>query len=204
MYSASKASAEIFFKAYCESFFINHKKIKICTVRAGNVIGGGDWSKGRIVPDIIKTIYKKKKLVLRNPNSNRPWQHVLEPIFGYLLLAKNLYKKEVNLNSFNIGPSTKKNKTVREISKLLFKKFNYKNDIIINKKKNFFETNKLNLNTRKINQIIGWKKILNQDLTFEFIAEWYKESVPIKKKLLINITRLQINNFFNRVLNAIN
>ena len=203
LYSASKASAEIFFKAYCESFFINQKLIKICTARAGNVIGGGDWSQDRIVPDIIKTIYKKKKLVLRNPTSNRPWQHVLEPIFGYLLLAKNLYKKNVNFNSFNIGPSTKKNKTVREISKLLFKKFNYKNSIIVRNKVKFSETSKLNLNTRKINQTIGWKKILNQDLTFEFIVEWYKETVPIKKQLLINITKSQINKFYNRVINAI-
>ena len=93
-YSASKASAEIIFNTYAKSFFYNQNKFGYATARAGNVIGGGDWSKDRLIPDCIKSIIKKKKLMIRNPISTRPWQHVLEPISGYLLLAKILYEKK--------------------------------------------------------------------------------------------------------------
>ena len=92
LYSASKASAEIIFKAYSDSFFKFQNKFGYVTVRAGNVIGGGDWSKNRIIPDCVRSIKKNKSLVIRNPNSTRPWQHVLEPISGYLLIAKSYLK----------------------------------------------------------------------------------------------------------------
>ena len=89
-YSASKASCEILFKSYYHSFFNKSKFIQIATARAGNVIGGGDWSQNRLIPDIMKSLNKNKKLMIRNINSTRPWQHVLEPLFGYIHLASNL------------------------------------------------------------------------------------------------------------------
>ena len=90
-YSASKASAEIMTRAYRKSFIKKNKKLGISTGRAGNVIGGGDWSEKRLIPDSIRSIMKNKTIELRNPSFNRPWQHVLEPLKGYLVLAKRQY-----------------------------------------------------------------------------------------------------------------
>ena len=91
-YSGSKACAEIITNTYYQSFLKNKKKCGLATVRAGNVIGGGDWSENRLIPDCIKSINSNKTIVLRNPYFNRPWQHVLEPLNGYLILAKNYMK----------------------------------------------------------------------------------------------------------------
>ena len=99
-YSASKASAEHVFNAYAKSFLNYQRKFGFASARAGNVIGGGDWSKDRLIPDSIKSIINKKKLIIRNPNSTRPWQHVLEPVSGYLLLAKKLYEDKLKKMEF--------------------------------------------------------------------------------------------------------
>ena len=95
-YSASKSSTEIMTRAYRESFFKNKKKVGLSTGRAGNVIGGGDWSSNRLIPDCIRSLLKKKIIHIRNPNFNRPWQHVLEPLKGYLFLAKKQYQNPKN------------------------------------------------------------------------------------------------------------
>ena len=106
-YSASKGSAELVIQSYCKSFFNKDKK-RIGVARAGNVIGGGDWSKDRLVPDCVKSWSKNKKAILRNPSSTRPWQHVLEAVFGYLTLSIKL-KKNIKLHgeAFNFGPNNK-------------------------------------------------------------------------------------------------
>ena len=109
-YSASKVGAEIITDSYIQSFFKNSiLKNKISTVRAGNVIGGGDFSKNRLVPDIIFAINNRKKLKIRNPQYIRPWQHVLDPLLGYLILAKKQYLNKINYNqhAWNFGPSNK-------------------------------------------------------------------------------------------------
>ena len=95
-YSASKAAAELLITSYQNSFFQNSDK-HLVSVRAGNVIGGGDWSENRIVPDCIKSIEKNQKIIIRNPNSTRPWQHVLEPLGGYLLLGQKLLENKNNV-----------------------------------------------------------------------------------------------------------
>ena len=118
LYSASKASAEIIFQAYIKSFFSKNKKIKFATARAGNVIGGGDMKKDRIMPDIMKSLIKNKKLIIRNPNSIRPWQHVLEPLYGYLILGKYLMMNKLDHKitpNWNFGPNINNIKSVREI-----------------------------------------------------------------------------------------
>jgi len=96
-YSSSKVSCEHLFSSYIHSFFKNRPNQRLATVRAGNVIGGGDYSEDRLIPDILFSAKKKKKIILRNPNAVRPWQHVLEPLNGYLILAKQLYKNEKKL-----------------------------------------------------------------------------------------------------------
>jgi len=115
-YSASKASAEhVFFSEY-HSFLKFNKKIRIASARGGNVVGGGDWSKNRIIPDFIKSIIKKDFLKVRNPHSTRPWVHVLEPLMGYLKLAYKLNKNnDLNGKAFNFGSNNKSRKSVKDI-----------------------------------------------------------------------------------------
>ena len=117
-YSASKAASEIIVESYIKSFFKkNNLKNRVSTARAGNVIGGGDFAKDRLVPDIIRSINNKKKITIRNPNFIRPWQHVLDPLMGYLSLAKKQYENKLSnqFSSWNFGPNKKNFKTVMEI-----------------------------------------------------------------------------------------
>ena len=119
-YSSSKAAAELAIASWRSSFCGNlshqNENLLIASARAGNVIGGGDWSENRIVPDIIRSLKENKKIIIRNPSSTRPWQHVLEPLSGYLLLAKKLTINGINFASpFNFGPKLESNKTVLDL-----------------------------------------------------------------------------------------
>ena len=137
IYSASKAASEIMVNAYRNSFFFNKKKF-IASVRSGNVIGGGDWTKDRIVPDCLNAFVKNNKLIIRYPNSVRPFQHVLEPIYGYMILAENLYKKgSIFAQAWNFGPTKKNTTTVIDLAKKIKKIMNSSSKISISKKKYF-------------------------------------------------------------------
>ena len=115
-YSASKSSSELIIRAYRESFFKDKRKCGISSARAGNVIGGGDWSANRLIPDTIRSLLNKKIIFLRNPNFNRPWQHVLEPLMGYLILAKKQFQEPKNYSAaWNFGTKNNSVKSVREI-----------------------------------------------------------------------------------------
>jgi len=189
-YSASKASAEILCNSYFKSFFIK-KNIQICTVRAGNVIGGGDWSKDRLIPDCVRFWSKNKKVIIRSPNSTRPWQHVFEALFGYLILATRVHSdKTLNGQSFNFGPSKNKNYSVIRVIKAVRKFWTQVKYII--KKDNFFnETNILNLNTHKVKKILKWNCILKFDEMILILTEWYKCFYNDKKNIL-NFSKKQI------------
>jgi len=193
-YSASKASSELVFNAYSKSFLNFQNKFGYATARAGNVIGGGDWSKDRIIPDCIKSVIKKKKLIIRNPNSTRPWQHVLEPISGYLLLAKRLYeKKNFFSGSWNFGPSTKETMEVKKVVKILFSFLNT-GKVIIVKKGKFYEPNLLKLNSNKAAKLLKWKNKWNMKKSIQETAKWYKSYLD--KTDLKKITLIQINQYF--------
>jgi CDP-glucose 4,6-dehydratase len=194
-YGASKAAVELAFHSYFDSFFKKRKNLRMATARAGNVIGGGDWSKDRVVPDLIKSLKSKQILKIRYPNSTRPWQHVLEPIYGYMHLALNLYlgKKNTNGESFNFGPKFLKNYKVTE---LLMKLKEYTPQIkwkIDTKKKKVHEAGLLNLNCVKSFKILQWKNILTFNETVEMTAEWYNRY--LKKENVEKITLNQINNY---------
>ena len=144
-YSSSKACAELIFTSYSKSFF-NKKKLQYATARAGNVIGGGDFKKDRIVPDTIKSLMHNKNLIIRSPNSTRPWQHVLEPLSGYLNLGDKLLNSKLSLNilpSWNFGPNTKNCKTVLEIVKRIYLKWGTDTKKIVIKRSNSFKEAKL-------------------------------------------------------------
>ena len=158
IYSGSKGGAEIVTKSYYHSFF-NQKnsKIRLMTVRAGNIIGGGDWAMDRIVPDLIRAYGSKNKLQIRSPQATRPWQHVLDPLSGYLLLGEKLYN-DINLNgeSYNLGPRHDINKTVVELVEDLSHNWNglgTENNYKITSNKPFNESTLLKLNKFTEDQI---------------------------------------------------
>jgi CDP-glucose 4,6-dehydratase len=193
-YSASKASAEIIFNAYSKSFFYTQSKFGYATARAGNVIGGGDWARDRIIPDSIKSILSKKILILRNPGATRPWQHVLEPISGYLLLSKKLYEnKKKYSGSWNFGPSSREVMKVNLVVKLLFKFLNIQKKIKIVKSK-FKESNLLKLNSKKASKVLNWKINWNMRNSIKQTALWYDSYM--KKKNMNNFTKKQIKKYF--------
>ena len=198
IYSASKSASEILSNAYYKSFFIKSKKRSIVCLRSGNVIGGGDWTKDRIIPDCIKAIKNKKPILLRNPKSIRPWQHVLEPLTGYVITAEKMHISKKNLNlSINFGPKKSNYINVKKITKKLISNLKVKNKIIFKKTKdNFYEKAYLYLNNNKANKILKWKPILNCDQTISLTADWYQKY--LKGKNLEKITIIQIKNYLNK------
>lgn len=194
-YSASKGATEFAIQSYIKSYFNNkNNKIFIAVGRAGNVIGGGDWSADRLVPDCIKCWSKNKTVVIRNHNSTRPWQHVLEAISGYLTLASLLRKnKKLHGEVFNFGPSNKNNFRVLDLIKNFKKKWSsvkWK----LNKNKFFKEANLLKLNSNKAKTKLKWKSVLSFNEIINFTIEWYK-SYYFKNKNMKNYSLEQINKF---------
>ena len=175
-YSASKASAELIIKSYFESFLNKKKNIRLCVARAGNVVGGGDWSENRLIPDCIKSWSRKKTVKIRNPESTRPWQHVLDAVYGYMLLAKELDKnKKLNGNAFNFGPPIKSNYRVIDVLKIMKKNWNDVRWEIQKKKNSHYESNLLKLNSSKAFNLINWKTHLSFLETIKLTIIWYKE-----------------------------
>jgi CDP-glucose 4,6-dehydratase len=197
-YSASKVSCENLFLSYNSSFFSKIIKQKVATVRAGNVIGGGDYSKDRLIPDLLTKVKKNKKIIIRNPNSTRPWQHVLEPLSGYLILAENIYRKDKTTcrvePNWNFGPDISNCKTVKYIANFIAKRENIKLKIVKTKSKIFKpETNFLRLNNLKSKQYLHWFPKWSLDKTLIKILEW---NSLIKKKKTRIVCEQQIREYF--------
>ena len=194
-YSASKAAAEILIISYLKSF--REKFTNTCSARAGNVIGGGDWSEGRIVPDIVRTIFKKKnKIIIRNPDAIRPWQHVLEPISGYIKLGFLNYKYSKKYNtSWNFGPKKKINFTVKKVVESFAKYSEKKIKIIIKKNKNIKETSTLHLSSLKAKKQIKWESQWSHDYAIKQTANWYKAYYN-KRINMADFTSKQILEYF--------
>ena len=177
-YSSSKASAEIIFSSYFKSYFSKNSSLSLASTRAGNVVGGGDMKENRIVPDIIKSLSKNKRLILRNPKATRPWQHVLEPLSGYLVLGDKLINKKLKNNilpSWNFGPNIKNCKNVEYVTKILLSNWE-KSDlrIKVNRKNKYHESKFLSLNIEKAKKELNWEPSLDLRETFKLTADWYK------------------------------
>ena len=181
-YSNSKVCVEFLFDTYLHSFFEKQTQKKLATVRAGNVIGGGDYSEDRLIPDIFRFYKKQKDIILRNPKSTRPWQHVLEPLGGYLLLAEKLHlnKLKSNYYSWNFGPNLPSCETVSYIAKYFAKRLKMKINYL-KKSKNVFkpETSFLRLSNYKARKVLKWKPKWNLNYSLEKILEW---NIKINKK----------------------
>ena len=186
-YSASKACAEIAVASMQRSFFHADEygkshDVLIATARAGNVIGGGDWSEDRLIPDIIRAVCENKEVLLRNPQSTRPWQHVLEPLRGYLMLGEKLLKGQKEFaSSFNFGPNIDGNLSVEEmigIAQKYWDKITYKAQNDINGP---HEANLLMLDATKAQRELGWKPVWNHLDSIKYTIEWYREFYQNKK-----------------------
>lgn len=176
IYSGSKGAAESIFYSYFHSFFKNSPNIRLASVRAGNVIGGGDWAKDRLIPDCVKAWNIDKTVEIRSPESTRPWQHVLEPLSGYLTVGWMLSQKaELSGESFNFGPAAQINKTVLDVIKDLYSYFDqsatepYK----ITDNLSFDEAKLLKLNCDKALFYLKWKAVLTYSELMEFTGDWY-------------------------------
>lgn len=175
-YSASKACVELLTKSYVNSFFNYDKKNNcpnISTARSGNILGGGDWGKYRLIPDIINISNSNKIITIRNSNSVRPWIHILDTLTGYLKLAEKSYSSKKYVGAWNFSPLEKKTKSVKDIIYyFLFNKIIEKKQIKIIKN-NYFETKTLMLNSNKARRFLKWKQKLSFSETLRFTLEWY-------------------------------
>lgn len=182
-YSNSKACSELVTSSYISSFFnpVKYKAhgVAIATARAGNVIGGGDWANERLIPDIIKAIENNKEIIIRNPNANRPWQHVLEPLSGYLMLSEKLFTEGVKWNgSWNFGPD-QSNISVGEIAEKILTMYSANNKININISDSH-ESLMLNLDCSKSKQLLKWKPLFDLNKSLLLTVEWYTKSTQNK------------------------
>lgn len=177
IYSSSKAASEIIFHSYHQSFF--KKRINYLTkvsARAGNVIGGGDFKINRIIPDLFRSIKTNKKLIIRNPKSTRPWQHVLEPLSGYLLLGKKILNKELSNNiypSWNFGPHKKNCRKVIEIIKMFYEEININPSLLIKNEAKLKEAKLLSLNIQKAKNELDWYPKLTLRDCVKLTCDWY-------------------------------
>ena len=172
-YSSSKGCSELVTAAYRRSFLAN-AGIAVATARAGNVIGGGDWAEDRLIPDFLRAIDKEQTLIIRSPDAIRPWQHVLEPLAGYLLLAEQLFKQgEVFAQGWNFGPSDEDARTVAWIvDKLIATVPNAKWQI--DHKPQLHEANYLKLDSSKAKMQLGWHPRWNLEVALQKIINWHQ------------------------------
>ncbi|MDI6731715.1 MAG: CDP-glucose 4,6-dehydratase [Candidatus Margulisbacteria bacterium] len=188
-YSGSKACSEIVTAVYRQSFL--SPKAAVATARAGNVIGGGDWAADRLIPDFIRAILAGGKIHIRNPKAVRPWQHVLEPLTGYLSLAQKLYEnKQKYAGAWNFGPEKRDAKTVEWIVEKLCSKWGQEAGYIIDKGKHLHETGYLRLDNTKAKRKLGWKPKWELKTAIDKIIEWtkaYQEGKDLRQACLTQI-----------------
>jgi CDP-glucose 4,6-dehydratase len=195
-YSASKGATEIMINSYCKSFFEKNRNISIGVGRAGNVIGGGDWALDRIVPDCYKAWSSDKEVLIRKGNATRPWQHVIEPLGGYIALACALNKNRgLHGEAFNFGPNSNQNHTVNDlISELSSYWPGSKIKDITSQEQDIYESGLLKLNCDKAFNYLGWQPILNIDETVRMTSDWYTNYFHNKTNVY-NFSLLQLNQY---------
>jgi len=201
MYSGSKGAADLIIKSYYNSFFKNNESnIKLAIGRAGNVIGGGDWAKDRIVVDCMKSWSNNKSVEIRSPNATRPWQHALEPLSGYLNLGQALYENNgLNGESFNFGPRAEQNQNVRQLVEDLssFWDFNHVDEAFtVTDNIPFDEAGLLKLNCDKAMFHLKWQASLDYIDTIRITSEWYYNFYN-QEKIIFNMTLEQITEYEN-------
>ncbi len=197
-YSASKGAAEVVFSAYSRSYFASRPTLGAATTRAGNVIGGGDWAEDRIIPDCIRSIENGIAIPIRNPLATRPWQHVLEPLSGYLLLAAQLREEPAKYSgAWNFGPSSIEVRTVHEVANNIVAYMGRGEVVITGSVDQHHEAMLLQLNCDKAHQELNWYPRWHVEETIAATAEWYK--VVLEGGDVEQITRKQLHEYFNEL-----
>ncbi len=202
IYSASKAAAELVIRSYSESFFLNDRtSVKLAIARAGNVIGGGDWSPDRVVADTFRAWSQKETVVLRSPQAIRPWQHVLEPLSGYLSLAIKLAANEImNAEPFNFGPRVEDIATVKELIDELSVYWHFDKGFQpskIDETNRFHEAGILKLNCDKAFDLLDWKPTLNFSQMSKMVSDWYAAFYSSQEDMTQFTTR-QIQSYISK------
>lgn len=192
-YSASKACAELVAKSYSHAYFNAESAPLLATARAGNVIGGGDWSEDRLIPDLVRALLKKNSLEIRSPHATRPWQHVLESLSGYLILGKKLLEGNRQFaDAWNFGPESEANRSVSEVLRLLeqqWEKFRWH----VTQDQQPHEAKLLYLDSSKANILLNWQPVWQIDTTLAKTADWYRAHM-INDEL---ISQIQLNDYIS-------
>ncbi len=205
-YSSSKGCAELITAAYLRSFFnpdeYEKHRTGLASVRAGNVIGGGDFAEDRLVPDLVSSFLKDQSVLIRSPNAVRPWQHVLEPLSGYLLLAERLYSKgKIYSGAWNFGPPEASFKEVGWIVKKIVSIWGQDAKWEIDKENHPHEAQLLRLDCSKAHTLLGWRPLLSLEKTLEWTVNWYKLFCS-SPNLLREKAEEQIKNYENQSVTA--
>ncbi len=195
-YSASKGAAELVFSSYLRSFFASRPHFGAATARAGNVIGGGDWATDRIVPDCVRALQAGQPITLRSPHATRPWQHVLEPISGYLKLAASLYEQGHAFDgSWNFGPQVGDVRTVLDVANAITAQFNDARVVVDEPLNKPHEAGLLQLNSDKARQLLRWNTRWDFDQTMAATSGWYK-AVLVDGRPAEEVSREQISKYY--------
>ena len=193
-YSASKAAAEVVFSSYNDSFFKHRDGFSAASARAGNVIGGGDWAEARIIPDCIRALAKDEEIVIRSPHATRPWQHVLEPLSGYLVLAAALLNNpDATTGAWNFGPAEDSIHTVLDVVTRSIGHWGSGSVRVEEADSTLHEAGLLNLNCEKAHTQLGWRPRWGFDETLEHTIGWYREQHAGTPA--IELTRRQIHQY---------
>ena len=205
-YSSSKGCSELITAAYRQSFFnpstsqllnlsTSKSSVALSSVRAGNVIGGGDWQKDRIIPDCIKALENDSPIEIRNPHATRPWQHVLEPLSGYLLLASKMYEEpQKYCGAWNFGPNQDSIISVGEIADIIVAKWGNGSWIDKTDKSEPYEANLLSLDISKAKSYLQWSSVWDTKKSIEKTVKWYR---GYKRKDPYEICKSQINEYID-------
>lgn len=203
-YSASKAASELVVASYRNSFF-RDAGVSLASVRAGNVFGGGDWAENRIVPDGIRAFSQKVPLKVRHPQSIRPWQFVLEPLLGYLMVARACLEGTAFDTAWNFGPNEDTVCTVAQLADAMVRAWGDRASWVEleTAEKQFKEASLLLLNSSYAKQRLGWKPVLNVDDALEMTVDWYLKSMKASENELLSFSEQQIEQFSKRAVNTL-
>lgn len=195
MYSSSKGCVEIMSSSFRRSFLQGDDGYAMATARAGNVIGGGDWAADRLIPDCVRYINEEKQIEIRNPIAVRPWQHVLEPLSGYLLLGQKLFEDgKKYAEGFNFGPNEDSVLKVADVAQKVVEYYG-KGEVVVHKRDDLHEANLLMLNIEKAEKVLGWKPTYSADKAIEKSVEWYKNFYENKEQDMFELTMNQISEY---------
>lgn len=191
-YSSSKAAAELVVNSYRKSFFSSADSPGIATARAGNIIGGGDWAENRIVPDCIRALKEGRQILIRNPASVRPWQNILEPLYGYIILADKCFTNNKSFSeAWNFGPECSSVYNVWHLAKEIIKAWGSGTLFKSGEKQKIKEADYLSLNINKAKEMLGWTPVLTFQDSVGLTVDWYKAQAEGKDMLKFSIEQIE-------------